>query len=360
MLKNTVLVAALAAGFAGVAHADATIYGLLDGGVVYNYASQTIGNQAATATSGFNLGVNQTAGSRLGLKGSEDLGNGLKAVYQLEGGVNLTGDSKLFGRVATLGLSGESFGTLTAGRQLNAVATIVSDFGGFGWSNADSGRSLVYTGQRGLSVKYVSPNFSGVVFAVNGSYGYSKAGETGTHTYGVDLGAKYAADGIEAGVAYLYAPGKHVVTAGAAYDFGVVKVSGAYTYGVNPDVSDLGVVAKSGENNATVHNGLVDGSATVSHGWVLNLTAPVAEAGEASVSYSGVYLKDKDTAKNTDNSRVVAHTFALGYEHKLAKRTSAYASVSYGFGGLKVQEDTPSKATKVKVAQAIVGLKHRF
>lgn len=360
MLKNTVLVAALAAGFAGVAHADATIYGLLDGGVVYNYASQTIGNQAATATSGFNLGVNQTAGSRLGLKGSEDLGNGLKAVYQLEGGVNLTGDSKLFGRVATLGLSGESFGTLTAGRQLNAVATIVSDFGGFGWSNANSGRSLVYTGQRGLSVKYVSPNFSGVVFAVNGTYGYSKAGETGTHKYGVDLGAKYAADGIEAGVAYLYEPGKHVVTAGAAYDFGVAKLSGAYTFGKNGFISDLGVVAKTtAGDTTTVHNGVTKAEDTVSHGWVVNVTAPVAEAGEASVSYSGVYLKDKNAANN-DNSRVVAHTFALGYEHKLAKRTSAYASVSYGFGGLKVEEASPTKATKVKVAQAIVGLKHRF
>ncbi len=75
-----------------------------------------------------NSGINTT--SRFGFRGSEDLGGGLKAIFNLESGINLdTGASvsatKLFDRAAIVGLQGD-WGTVTAGRQTTVLAEVVS------------------------------------------------------------------------------------------------------------------------------------------------------------------------------------------------------------------------------------------
>ncbi|MFP3570068.1 porin, partial [Paraburkholderia sp. SIMBA_030] len=96
---------------------------LIDEGL--NFTSNAGGHSAWAMSSG------DTAGSRWGLKGSEDLGGGYKAIFKLENGFNInTGklgqDSSMFGRQAYVGLSSDHYGTITLGRQYD---TSVDDYG---------------------------------------------------------------------------------------------------------------------------------------------------------------------------------------------------------------------------------------
>src|SRR5690606_19173776 len=134
-MKKTLLAAALAVGFAGVAQAETsvTLYGIVDTGIGYTQFKNKDTDVKASRT-GLYDGVQ--SGNRWGLKGSEDLGDGLKAVFQLESGFTLTdgnGDGRMFQRQATLGLANDSWGTVLFGRQTNFasqwLAGITSPFG---------------------------------------------------------------------------------------------------------------------------------------------------------------------------------------------------------------------------------------
>src|SRR5690625_8021310 len=101
-MKKTLLAAALMVGFAGVAQAETsvTLYGVVDGGIGY----QRVKADGAKATRTGLLGGVQR-GNRWGLRGSEDLGDGLRMIFQLESGFDInTGHSqqsgRLFGREA--------------------------------------------------------------------------------------------------------------------------------------------------------------------------------------------------------------------------------------------------------------------
>src|SRR5699024_2873316 len=134
-MKKTLLAAALAVGFVGAAQAETsvTLYGIIDTGVGYQrvktpeieYGGVTIvDKQRYSKTVIYDGTSHGQAGSRWGLKGTEDLGNGLRAEFMLEGGIDVTtGTSnqggRLFGRQAWLGLAGDSWGALRFGRQHN-------------------------------------------------------------------------------------------------------------------------------------------------------------------------------------------------------------------------------------------------
>ncbi|MEK6293916.1 MAG: porin, partial [Paraburkholderia tropica] len=119
-MKKTLMVAALTGVFATAAHAQSsvTLYGLIDAGVTY--ANNSGGHSLWKASSGT---VN---GSRWGLRGSEDLGGGLKAIFTLESGFNIMNgaagqSSRMFGRQAFVGLASNQFGAVTLGRQYDSV-----------------------------------------------------------------------------------------------------------------------------------------------------------------------------------------------------------------------------------------------
>jgi predicted porin len=159
-----------------VAHAQnsVTLYGLIDEGL--DITSNADGHRSYQMVSG------DTVGSRFGLKGSEDLGGGLKAVFQLENGFNTNtgamgqGDL-LFGRQAYVGLSSAQFGTFTMGRQYDPTIDMWSGFTAAGNWEGDLG-SHPYDNDNAdwdyriqNSVKYVSPTVSG--FTGEAMYGFS-------------------------------------------------------------------------------------------------------------------------------------------------------------------------------------------
>jgi predicted porin len=104
-------------GGAAAAQSNVTIYGLVDMSASYNNGGDANGGKQFKVNSG---GMNT---SRWGLRGSEDLGNGLKAIMQLEGGIVMdTGaaDGDIFGRQANVGLQGD-FGKVVVGRSYSTT-----------------------------------------------------------------------------------------------------------------------------------------------------------------------------------------------------------------------------------------------
>lgn len=137
-MKKTMLAASLAIGFTGVAHAETSVvlYGIVDAGIGYQ---QTKVSQGDTWTKTRDIGLINGVrnGNRWGLKGTEDLGNGTSAIFQLESGFDMgngrsSQGSRLFGRYAYVGLTGNDWGTLTLGRQVNQATDMIGPLNPFG------------------------------------------------------------------------------------------------------------------------------------------------------------------------------------------------------------------------------------
>lgn len=242
-MKKSVLALAALGAFAGAASAQSsvTLYGRLDTAVTWTDSS--ILDSKTTLN-----GHQPIGGSRWGLKGSEDLGGGLKANFVLESGFNSDDGSpgnatKLFDRQAWVGLSSASLGEVRLGRHDTLTRQLDLGYGADITAEGEitvadanyaaaAGRVLFQNlGTRvDNAVVYLSPNFSG--FQVRGLVA---AGEGVTaRQQGVLLG--YAAGPLKAGISYEeYAEPlaggsayNKVATVGASYDFGVATLGLGY------------------------------------------------------------------------------------------------------------------------------------
>jgi len=170
-------------GTAGAAHAQnsVTLYGVIDAGLIYVHNAN--GNQKQVGTSSGNL-----SGDRWGLKGQEDLGGGLKAIFQLENGFDvntgkLNQGGREFGRQAFVGLTADKYGTVTLGRQYDPLVDMVQGITGDNYWASIVGTpgdvdNYDNSSRVNNAVKYVSPNYAGLQF--EGMYGFSNgAGTTG-------------------------------------------------------------------------------------------------------------------------------------------------------------------------------------
>jgi predicted porin len=182
------------------AQTNVTLYGVLDAAI----SSQDTGGPEGRTTV-VNSG-NQSS-SRFGFRGTEDLGNGLKAMFNLEAGTSIdtgAGDSSLFGRRAVVGLEG-GFGSLTLGREYSPIAAIgaaTDAFGqGFYGSNLSAFTTNRLTRRLSNSVNYKSPSWNGLkVLAA-----YSAGEVTTANTPSGDLkgvGVEYTLGGLYVGAAY--------------------------------------------------------------------------------------------------------------------------------------------------------------
>jgi predicted porin len=176
MRKTLLAMALLTAG--GMVHAQSsvTLYGRLDAGIEY---MSGLANGNGGSTSRWRAESGDWGTSLWGLKGTEDLGGGNKAVFHLEGGFNtMTGafgsNGTIWNRYATVGLSNDRYGTLLLGREL-AIANGVWDFDPFGqtnWSSASLARGRNWI-TNSNNISYQSPQFQG--FDVYGQYSLSNA-----------------------------------------------------------------------------------------------------------------------------------------------------------------------------------------
>jgi predicted porin len=212
MMKKHLISAPILMSLAGVAAAQGsvTLYGIVDAGISYRSNERTGSAGAYQGHSNVGVTSGNLSGSRWGLKGKEDLGNGLAAIFLLEDGFDISNGTsgqggRLFGRQAFVGLSDQQYGSLTMGRQYTSlndfVAPVapVSVVGGFGAHPGDID-DLDQTTRVDNSIKYTSANYSGFTFGA--LYGFG--GQAGTlkrkNTWSV--GAGYANGPLHVGVGY--------------------------------------------------------------------------------------------------------------------------------------------------------------
>lgn len=299
MKKSLIALAALAASGAAMAQSSVNLYGIVD--------------VAATYVDGNNKVVGLSSGalntSRLGFRGTEDLGNGLKATFKLEadlgadngvpGGAGNNSGGLAFTRESTVGLEG-GFGAVRFGRELVASYNAVSRYDPFGTVGVGGSKAWVQGAQTRTSngIAYTSPSFSGFKFGANVGFGEGAKASRGRF---IGLGLTYDQGPLSLGFGAERQNGNvdgvntTTVQVGGAYDFGAAKLSAAY---VQSKVKPADSKTKA---------------------FLLGVSAPVGANGVVKVSYNN--YKAGGSAK--------ADQLALGYQHNLSKRTALYTSYSY-------------------------------
>lgn len=302
-MKKSLLALAVLGAFAGVASAqtNVTIYGVVDAGL---YRTND-GNDSVTG-----LGSGLQSGSRIGFKGTEDLGGGLSAIFTLENGFNaddgtLGQGNRLFGRQAWVGLQG-GFGAVKLGRQYAPIRVAVESIDPFGLGLAGNAVNMfnLYGERTDNTINYTTGNFGGFVGQAAYSFG-EVAGDTKTGRQ-IGLSGAYNNGPIRAVLAYhrqelatgaVQTGNADTIMVGGAYDFGVAKLHAAYA-------------RNDGEDAAGVTN--VD-----SKDMMLGVSAPIG-AGTVLASYT---RRSNDIGTNTDSDM-----WAIGYTYALSKRTNFYTS----------------------------------
>ena len=336
-MQGKLLAVALCAAFplAAMAQSNVQVYGVLDAAIAKEDTGAPNGSRTVV-----NSG-NQSS-SRFGFKGTEDLGNGLKAVFNIEGGLALdtgAGDSALFGRRAVVGLSGD-FGSILLGREYTPIADVAKEtdvFGqGFYGSNLNSFGSGRLTRRISNSVNYKSNSMAG--FKVGAAY---SAGETstGASTDLMGIMADYTNGGFYVGAGYhtferLTIGDDKELIVGAGFKFGAFEIKGNYMQ-ANP----------IGANNKFEQINLGAAFTMDAHKFFANFQTDEMESG----------------AK--------AHGVAIAYSYSLSKRTNVYASYAtlsnnatgvFGLNAASTNVTPPATAPGADPKALSLGIRHSF
>ena len=334
-MKKTAIALGLIGAFSGAAYAQSsvTVYGVADLGLVAE--SGGAGGSVAKLSSGVE------AGSRLGFKGTEDIGNGLSVNFVLETGIAMdTGGSNqgntLFGRQALVGLKG-GFGSVSAGRQYTPLFLSLDSVDPFGTGLAGASTNLFAYYPTSGNARMTNS----IIYNTPGMDGF-----TGTLAYGFGEVAGNTSANRQIGASLTYEQGPILITLvhhntndaialdsakttllGGAYDFGPVKLHLVYD-------------SNSGPGNTKNTDALVGVSAPLGGGTLM-------------ASY---IHKDDKSAADKDASQI-----AIGYSYPLSKRTNiytAYARINNKNGagytvGNAIESGSGDKAFNL-------GIRHKF
>ena len=401
-MKKTFVAVAVLGAFAGSAMAaDVTLYGKIDLGLQYQHL-----DNGTTETDQFKETSGQNSGSRFGLKGTEDLGNGMKVGFVLENGFSaddgkMGQGSRLFGREAQMYLTSD-YGTLGFGR----MGGLSSGLGSYnmnsfmamstGWGDQASKLSLfgLNRDRYDNTVVYKTPSFAG--FQVAAQYSFKMDGQEEVHTRAnqryAALGATYKNGPFAAGLIvdsiFNTNTAKETntedtlgVTLGASYDFEVVKVFGMAQYGQNENkfgaLKNRGYVAYSttSDDAAAAARKTVYTQDEGVTGYMLQLgvTAPVlGGTAYATVNYTdaetdsdnvlktvanGAYTAADKTTRDIGSQDFTGYGVAVGYTYPFSKRTYVYTYA--GYNELKTEEANRADV-KEKNTEFGFGMVHSF
>ena len=383
---SMISLAALASAGAAHAQSSVTLYGTIDTSLTYVHNAQGDKNLWALG----NSSAGNLSGTRWGIKGTEDLGAGLKAIFQLENGFDpstgkLGQGSRLFGRQAYVGLTSDSLGSVTLGRQYDPLIDLVqgiTEDNYFGSAFATAGDVDNYDNSFRVNnaVKYTSPVWSGLQFEAMYSFG-GIAGSTGSEQ-SYSAAAAYNNGPIALAAGYFYAAnspasaGPRSPTAGwnstsdgtfdgpinsgyqTAHSLGIARVAGQYTlgqftlgaaYSNSQYRRDSASVFASNEKYNT-GQGFVNYQATKALLVGLGYSY-TKSSGDTSATYHQVSLgADYSLSKRTDVYVTAAYQHASGETgNGTGGTTAAQASIgSYGYAGTNTQE------------MVNLGLRHKF
>ncbi|NKJ49715.1 porin [Burkholderia sp. SG-MS1] len=329
-------VSAALATSAAQAQSSVTLYGLVDAGIAY---TNNVGGSGRVALASGNI-----SGSRFGLRGSEDLGSRLKAIFVLENGFNVNNGTlgqggRMFGRQAYAGLTSNEFGTVTLGRQYDSMVDFVSPlsatagtFGDSGFAHPYDNDNLQHTVRFNNSAKFTSPNYAG--FKFGGMYAFSNSQNGFAVNRAYSAGASYDYGSLKVAAAYLQINGSSASNATGAADptefrggltSDVQRTAGAgLSYGFGPAV--VGFVYTHSQFQGTSAFGLKNGSAHFDN-YELNAKYAVTPALNLGVSYAytDAHL-DGATSYGADPKWNQVNAIA---RYSLSKRTELYAEAMY-------------------------------
>lgn len=354
-MKKSLIAFAVLGAFASAASAQSSVvlYGVVDA----NVSSQT--NQSTTGGKKNALESSGLSSGRRGFKGSEDLGSGLKANFNLESSLAVdTGVAgSLFDRRATVGLSG-SFGAFDAGRQTNLAYDTLSQIDPTSFAHPGtnpnvnlgslnnatlynthgSSNGVSSAARENNSIKYSAPAmFGSVVFT--GMYGFGeKTGDTVAGSY-MGTSATYSKDGVVAVLSY-----------SQLRDAANNSTLRAYTGGAKfPVTSDVTVKVSYAENQ--VNTSRRDISVT---------GAGLDYAATPMWTLTGAYYY----THRAGDMKATAKTWVGLAKYAFSKRTTAYASFSYAKAATVQAKDTDLGliigANNRSATRTVVGVNHAF
>jgi len=318
------LAASLALAGTAAAQSNVTLYGLVDIGIAHES-----GGPSGSLTKMDGSGLH--SGNRWGLRGTEDLGGGLSAIFTLESGFNSdtgAGAGALFGRQSWVGVKG-GFGTVTFGRQYTphwAAIDGTDAMDGISGGIHNLMRRVVRTDN---TVKYTSPDFSG--FSGQLAYGFGEVEGNTAASRHIGFGLNYAAGPLVVRLAHHDAnnatdtDNARNTYLGGSYNFGPAKLF--LGHNIEKGVAGL-------DRNATQ----------------VGVQVPF---GASTVMATYVHKNDKSAAN--DDARMLG----LAYTYALSKRTNIYASV------LRIDNEN-SLVYRTKGGDGIgdrefnVGIRHKF
>ncbi|BAN26342.1 porin [Caballeronia insecticola] len=382
-MKKAIVVAisALAATTAAHAQTSVTLYGLIDVGLMYtnNVERGTSHGPLYQATSG------EINGSRFGLRGSEDLGGGLHAIFLLENGFNaqngkLGQNNRLFGRQAYVGLASEQFGAVTLGRQYDFVTDFVAPlsgvaatFGDTGFAHPFDNDTFDHTLRINNAIKFTSVDYHGLKFG--GMYGFSNSPSFADNR-AYSVGLTYAVGHLNVAVAYLQFNGSDSAsgTAGAVdpaespsngvggFEIGAdvqrtVAAAANYTYGAAVfgfaySHSQFQNTHAFGSNNGT----LIFDNYEISGKYAVTQTFNLG----ASYTYTDGHL----TQSATFGSDPKWSQINLQAIYSLSKRTDVYAEAMYqhaiGHGYVAFVSNSGGASSTSNQVVGTVGMRTRF
>jgi predicted porin len=348
---------ALAAGASSVAHAQSsvTLYGIVDGGILYKTHAAAGGGSAWSVASGID------ATSRWGLLGREDLGGGLHALFELESGFRLnTGQfinggqpasagTVLFDRGATVGIDSDALGSVLVGKNRSPILRIQSRLDIEGYSNFGSLNNLLYQNLSGYtgyqyswvdnSVEYISPEIAG--FQGMAMYSFGGAAGDFQKKSVMSLGASYKIGGFTGGAAYF--SGRDITgatdsTTARAYTVGANYAWNAFKFLL--DFANFKNPARGTSDNFYT----AEFAYTPTPVWVLTAT----------------YIRQDDRVTNDRD----ASLYKLGASYLLSRATSLYSFVGYvknnRLATLGLQNSTPAGVPGGNQFGAGVGVRHLF
>jgi predicted porin len=347
-LSTLALAAGAVASIAGPAAAQSsiTLYGILDASVEYVNADV---NATTSSTGAVNLGEDGLRltngvqqGSRLGIRGTEDLGGGQRAIFTIEhrfaidtgdtsGGSGSSGNQKFWSGQAWVGLQG-GWGRLTAGRQYTPLYNMLqpTDATSYHWYN---NVSTFFNNRLDNSLEYRTPTFGGLV--VNAMY-----------AFGENLGPSTTA-GVtnEAGDAY---------GVGAQWGLGGFLLSGAYmSYGATAsNVSDRSEWGAGGKFSLSSQTMLGAGYLWSDRSG--RDTSSIYVSGSIGLGSSSLYanyvMVDVDGRKSSNR-------IGVAWSLPLSKRTNVYVATG-------LSSDVPlgsgANLTYTDPVLAAVGVRHLF
>ena len=349
------------------AQSSVTLYGVADSFIEYS------GNGAKHSWSERSGGGNA---SMFGLEGKEDLGGGLKAIFDLENGYNINDGSgfvdptAMFYRQAWVGLNHADYGRLTFGRQYQPTVLAIYPTDPFLGNELLSPATIVgavdvntlatqsIQERTSNSILYQSPVIGGLrlmaMYGLSATTTQPVPQNTGNM---VDVGIAYSGYGLYAAVAYqnqhastvtlpglpgpLNQPGTEHFTAGLAYRIGIVNLQANYMYSRSKDAPAGSLAALLGAGHSF---------ATMEFGATIQATA--ADTIEIACLYRNV----RGAHDNTPGAEI-------GIDHLLSKRTSIYARAGYMKNNGTATTSWPGvvvsgpNATQTMVA---LGMTHRF